>query len=71
MVFVSAGFEEGWFLGSDVLLKLPLVIFCNIIYIPYRVSDIYIPYRVSDIYIPYRVSDICIPDKVISIYTAV
>nr|XP_022298203.1 general transcription factor 3C polypeptide 1-like [Crassostrea virginica] len=34
------GFEEGWFLGSDVLLKLPLVIFCNIIYIPYRIQGV-------------------------------
>ena len=50
MVFVSAGFEEGWFLGSDVLLKLPLVIFCNIIYIPYRVSDICIPDKVISIF---------------------
>uniref|UniRef100_K1QQ60 General transcription factor 3C polypeptide 1 n=1 Tax=Magallana gigas TaxID=29159 RepID=K1QQ60_MAGGI len=34
------GYDEGWFLASDILLKLPLVIFCNVIYIPYRVRGL-------------------------------
>ncbi|XP_062576094.1 general transcription factor 3C polypeptide 1-like, partial [Saccostrea cucullata] len=34
------GYGEGWFLASDVLLKLPLVIFCNILYIPYRIRGL-------------------------------
>lgn len=34
------GYDEGWFLASDILLKLPLVIFCNVIYIPYRIRGL-------------------------------
>lgn len=39
--YFTAGYDEGWFLASDILLKLPLVIFCNIIYIPYRVRQLF------------------------------
>lgn len=38
--YFTVGYDEGWFLASDILLKLPLVIFCNVIYIPYRVRQL-------------------------------
>lgn len=39
--YFTAGYDVGWFLASDILLKLPLVIFCNVIYIPYRVRQLF------------------------------
>lgn len=45
--YFTVGYDEGWFLASDILLKLPLVIFCNVIYIPYRVRQLVGPIKIN------------------------